>query len=113
MNRKRIGKLATYIALLVLALLFTCPVLWVIGTSLKRPVDAASLPPIWIFKPQWSNYIEAWNNRFFFFLGGYELFFRLGGGFCGVRWVAPPQLGRRFFLVLFFLEKKPPPQNPR
>ena len=65
MNRKRIGKLATYIALLVLALLFTCPVLWIIGTSLKRPVDAASLPPIWIFKPQWSNYIEAWNNRGF------------------------------------------------
>lgn len=65
MNRKRANKIAIYIAVFILALLFVCPIVWVIATSLKRPVDAASLPPTWIFKPQWNNYVEAWNNRGF------------------------------------------------
>jgi ABC-type glycerol-3-phosphate transport system permease component len=65
MKRKRIGKIATYLALSILSLLFSFPVFWILFTSLKRPIDASVLPPIWIFKPQWSNYIEAWNNQGF------------------------------------------------
>jgi ABC-type glycerol-3-phosphate transport system permease component len=65
MKHKRIRQLAVYLALTVLGLLFAFPVLWVIWTSLKRPVDAAAIPPVWVFKPQWSNYVEAWNNSGF------------------------------------------------
>ena len=64
-RRGRLARIATYLALVVLCLLFASPLLWVAWTSLKRPVDAAALPPVWVFEPQWNNYVEAWTHRGF------------------------------------------------
>ena len=40
------------------------PVVWLVSTSLKSDVDAFSETPVWFFTPQWSNYLNAWNDGF-------------------------------------------------
>lgn len=65
MKFKRVQKTITYILLTILGIFFIFPILWIAWTSLKLPVDAATLPPVWKFVPQWSNYAEAWSSRGF------------------------------------------------
>lgn len=36
------------------------PVLWLVSTSLKSDVQAFSPTPVWIFVPQFQNYLQAW-----------------------------------------------------
>jgi len=38
------------------------PILWLISTSLKSDVQAFSPNFVWFFKPQFHNYIGAWNE---------------------------------------------------
>ena len=59
------SKIGNYSGLIVLSLLFIFPVAWLIWTSLKLPVQAAAIPPVWVFTPQWSNYVDAWTDRGF------------------------------------------------
>lgn len=35
------------------------PVIWTILTSLKTGGQTLAAPPVWVFEPQWSNYIEV------------------------------------------------------
>ncbi|MBI2942343.1 MAG: carbohydrate ABC transporter permease [Chloroflexi bacterium] len=44
-------------SLIVAALLLTyIPFVWLITTSLKQPVDAFAIPPVWVFLPTLENY---------------------------------------------------------
>jgi ABC-type glycerol-3-phosphate transport system permease component len=36
------------------------PILWLVSTSLKSDVDAFSPTPVWVFVPQFQNYVGAW-----------------------------------------------------
>jgi ABC-type glycerol-3-phosphate transport system permease component len=36
------------------------PIVWLVSTSLKSDVDAFKSTPVWIFVPQFSNYVGAW-----------------------------------------------------
>ena len=38
------------------------PILWLVSTSLKSDVEAFSATPVWVFTPQWSNYLSAWRD---------------------------------------------------
>ena len=60
--RKMLGKATIYVVLVVLALIFTTPLIWMVSTSLKTDPELAAWPPIWIpAVPQWQNYVDAWG----------------------------------------------------
>ena len=58
---KKIGPILRYAALVLIALFFIFPVIWMLVTSLKLPVDAKDC-----FRfsaaPQFSNYVDAWQT---------------------------------------------------
>ena len=63
MNKKT-QNFNTYLVLILFSLLFLFPILWMVMTSLKSPVQAArflSFPT----DPQWGNYLEAWKTAGF------------------------------------------------
>ena len=41
------------------AVLVMTPVIWTLLTSLKTAEQTLSVPPVWIFEPQWSNFAEV------------------------------------------------------
>ncbi len=52
--------LATHIVLLTGAIAVLFPILWMISTSLKDPIQVKQFPPVWIPDPLvWENYINA------------------------------------------------------
>ncbi|MBZ0261811.1 MAG: hypothetical protein K8F90_14575, partial [Hyphomicrobiales bacterium] len=59
------SRLGIYSSLALLSLLFALPIIWLVWTSLKLPVQASAIPPVWVFTPQWSNYVDAWSDRGF------------------------------------------------
>lgn len=62
--KKTTRKIITYLLLAVLSIIFIFPILWMVMTSLKTPIQAAnflSLPTI----PQWKNYLDAWKTAGF------------------------------------------------
>ena len=64
MGFKRQRSLRSFIAyLLALVGLFITlfPIFWIFTISIKTQRDAFALPPIWVFKPIWSNYIRIWG----------------------------------------------------
>ena len=59
-RRVTIERFFSYVLLIVLALLFSVPFLWLISTSLKPPDQVFKLPPEWIPHPfAWANYLKA------------------------------------------------------
>ena len=58
---KKLGRIIPYALLTLLALFFIFPVIWILVTSLKMPVDAKSFfrfsAPL-----QFKNYLDAWNS---------------------------------------------------
>ncbi|MCB0112385.1 MAG: carbohydrate ABC transporter permease, partial [Caldilineaceae bacterium] len=60
---KVIGRILIYVVLLVGALIFSAPLLWMISTSLKPEGLVAQYPIVWIPpEPKWSNFYTAWNK---------------------------------------------------
>lgn len=58
----RVSKALAYIALLVFAVPFVVPLLWVVSTALKTPEQVYVSPPRWIPNPiRWQNFVEAWK----------------------------------------------------
>ena len=64
MKRKKRENIWRYIIISVISLLFAFPVIWVLVTSLKKPIDATSF---WrfTFPPKFDNYVAAWTNSGF------------------------------------------------
>ncbi|TDK23962.1 carbohydrate ABC transporter permease [Arthrobacter crusticola] len=58
-------KTIAYLLLSLAGLLSIGPFVWVGLASLKRPVDAFSLPPVWDFTPTLQAYQILWNDRGF------------------------------------------------
>lgn len=62
MRTKRRMPLGTRIRLIALSLgcfVVLMPVVWMVLTSLKAANQVLVMPPIWIFSPQWHNYIDV------------------------------------------------------
>jgi len=62
---KRAGQMGTFAALAVISAVFLAPVVWMALTALKTQREALAQPPVWIFEPQWSNFIRAWDSNDF------------------------------------------------
>ncbi|MFZ5911136.1 MAG: carbohydrate ABC transporter permease [Chloroflexota bacterium] len=41
------------------------PILWIFSISLKTQRDAFAMPPVWIFRPVWNNYVRIWQTAGF------------------------------------------------
>lgn len=65
---RTIERAAICAGITVLATVFLLPLLWMVATSLKNPVDATSIQ-LWPSKPVFRNYVDAWEN------GGFNLAF--------------------------------------
>ena len=58
-----VGKVLECILLCVIFLVFIFPFYWMVITSLKSTLEAASSAIVWFpEKLMWSNYIDAWNE---------------------------------------------------
>jgi len=63
-KRRLITIIAYFFAILAIAgTIF--PLLWIFSISLKTQRDAFAMPPVWIFRPVWSNYIRIWQTAGF------------------------------------------------
>jgi multiple sugar transport system permease protein len=51
-----------FIGLLAVAF-FIFPIIWLFKASFNKPIDAVILPPVWVFKPQLSNYIAIFMEE--------------------------------------------------
>ena len=52
-----------YLVGIAAVLFFFFPILWLLKASFNKPIDAITLPPVWIFKPTLSNYIEIFREE--------------------------------------------------
>lgn len=58
------SKLICTLILCFIGVLFVLPFLWMISTSVKKPLDVFTYPIQWIpQEPQWQNYSDVWNNK--------------------------------------------------
>ncbi len=52
-----------YVLMAALAVAFALPLVWMIGTSLKRESEVLSIPPTFLpAEPQWANYVTTFNT---------------------------------------------------
>lgn len=66
MGRKLFWKrFLLYVILIVFLAFFLFPIYWIVATSLKTRIQAISLPPAWIFKPIFSNYLKVFSEKAF------------------------------------------------
>ncbi|HDY87556.1 MAG TPA: carbohydrate ABC transporter permease, partial [bacterium] len=63
--RKKIGNILTYIGIACILVIVLFPILWAVTTSLKTGRQAQSIPPVWLFRPSFHNYIAAFVKRNF------------------------------------------------
>jgi multiple sugar transport system permease protein len=49
--------------LLIALVFFLFPIFWMFLTSIKHPQDTFAMPPVWIFRPTWENYIRTFVHR--------------------------------------------------
>ena len=62
-SRVNMGRVITYIALILLAILTVIPFLWMLSASLKLNKDVFAWPMQWIpAQPQWQNYVNIWTK---------------------------------------------------
>lgn len=54
-----------YLFLTALAVFSAFPFFWTALTSIKEPVDAFSLPPVWVFDPTIAHYTHLWVDAGF------------------------------------------------
>jgi multiple sugar transport system permease protein len=59
------AKIAVYLALGLICAFFLFPLAWTLATSLKTTQAAFTLPPQWLFPPQWHNYLKTWTTKGF------------------------------------------------
>jgi ABC-type glycerol-3-phosphate transport system permease component len=64
-NKRRVTTIVAY-TLAILAVVATLfPIFWIFTISIKTQREAFSMPPVWFFKPVWSNYLKIWQTAGF------------------------------------------------
>lgn len=59
--RRGTGRTLYYAVMIVLALLFLLPLIWMFSTALKTDAQTLTIPPtFWPTVPQWGNFVEVW-----------------------------------------------------
>ncbi len=52
-----IGRILAYVVVISAVIIAISPIAWIVLTSLKKPIDANAIPPVFIFKPVIDSYI--------------------------------------------------------
>lgn len=52
-----------YVVGIIAILFFVFPIAWLLKASLSKPIDAITLPPVWLFKPTLSAYISIFMEE--------------------------------------------------
>jgi len=65
MRRGAFSAIAAWGFLLLFGAYSAFPFVWTFLTSIKQPVDAFALPPVWVFTPTFAHYGELWLERGF------------------------------------------------
>lgn len=74
--RRRWADVVIYLLMIVLAVLFVLPLLWMIGASLKEEGKVLGVPPtLFPLKPQWGNYAQVFDVIPIFFFNSVKLAF--------------------------------------
>ncbi|MBI1290716.1 ABC transporter permease subunit [bacterium] len=59
-RQRLIGRVAVHVAVILLAVLFALPFVWMLKTSLMEPLQAKAMPPVWLPNPfRFDNYRAA------------------------------------------------------
>jgi len=67
-TKQKIKDRTIYGLLLLILLVFLFPIIWMFLTSVKHPIDAFTMPPVWIFRPTWENYKAIFvQGRFYYY----------------------------------------------
>ena len=62
-TQKIIWQAAVYGLLIILAIVFATPLIWLLSTSLKGDAQMAAWPPVWLPTPlHWDNFSLAWTS---------------------------------------------------
>lgn len=56
MKKRPIDYILMYIPIVIIAILFSFPLLWILMSSFKTQPDIIASPPVWVFKPTLENY---------------------------------------------------------
>jgi ABC-type glycerol-3-phosphate transport system permease component len=64
-DRRALYQVASFTALAMISVIFLAPVVWIGLTALKTQREALALPPVWVFEPQWQNFVTAWDSNDF------------------------------------------------
>jgi multiple sugar transport system permease protein len=62
---KIIKKIFWYLLVVLVMIPFVFPLLWILLSSLKTQTQITALPPLWIFKPTFDNYIKVFVEQNF------------------------------------------------
>jgi multiple sugar transport system permease protein len=58
--QQKLGKVAVFLVLLLMGIIFALPLYWMLATSLKVESQIFVYPPVWFPSPlKWSNYVRA------------------------------------------------------
>lgn len=64
-KRESLQRAGIYAFLALFVVYSAFPFVWTLLTSIKEPVDAFALPPVWLFDPTIAHYTELWSERGF------------------------------------------------
>ena len=63
---KLLQRFGLHILAVILGMLLMLPFYWALASSLKQVQEVRLVPPmLWPAHPQWANYLDVWNVRFF------------------------------------------------
>lgn len=62
---RRLMTVIAYLLALVAVIVTLFPIFWIFTISIKSQRDAFAMPPVWVFKPEWNNYLEIWQQAGF------------------------------------------------
>jgi len=62
---RRLMTIIAYLLALVAVVVTLFPIFWIFTISIKSQRDAFAMPPVWVFKPEWNNYLEIWQQAGF------------------------------------------------
>ena len=64
-TKRRITTILAYVLAGIAVILTLFPIFWIFTISIKTQRDAFAMPPVFIFKPIWTNYIKIWQTAGF------------------------------------------------
>jgi len=75
---KRLKNAIMYSIVIIILFFTLMPIIWMLLTSIKTRTEAFAIPPIWLFKPTFANYLSIFNKSNFGFYFMNSIFVAIG-----------------------------------